>query len=394
MATSVVPESLLSRNPHFRNEIADMIWPSCWEEDLDVWTGHAWSYTPLCISVNATDPQLCVYTDTVFANGGGISIVAQPSMARQLTKHPMLQTPGLRVQSSGNHQKSTDQYEMQSLPGRGIGVVAKSKLERGTLLMSETPIIAFQQDTMKMPGSLGELFLLHKTAVERLPPKSRDTYMSMDDGGFVADFYGDRFESNAFNVLDYVLVFPMIARINHDCRPNIEYYFDRKSFSNQVHVLRTIQPGEEITGSYISHDMPFEKRSERLRDQWGFTCTCAACSASREAIEASDNRLKQMKQFEEELEQIKSRRTALTETAERLISLYEEENIHGPIAKAYEFAALEYSYAGHKWKAKRYAKMAVDAGRLWRGPSDPGVKRMEALLENPEIHPSWRRLSS
>jgi hypothetical protein len=152
-----------------------------------------------------------VYTDTAFANGRGISIIAQPSLARQLTKHPMLQHAGHRVQSSGNHEKKSDQYEMRSLPGRGIGVVASQTLERGSLLMSETPIIAFQQGAMTMPGSLEELFLLHRTAVERLPTESRDIYMSMDDGGFITDPYGDRFESNAFNVLDYVLVFPKIA---------------------------------------------------------------------------------------------------------------------------------------------------------------------------------------
>jgi hypothetical protein len=98
-----------------------------------------------------------------------------------------------------------------------------------------------------------------------------------------------------------------------------------------------------------------------------------------------------MQELEEQLANVTPHRNATVKTAHDLISLYEEERIHGPIAKAYEYAALEYAYAGQKWMVKRYAKLAVDAGRLWRGPLDPGVKKMEALLEDPEKHASWAK---
>lgn len=40
-------------------------------------------------------------------------------------------------------------------------------------------------------------------------------------------------------------------RINHDCRPNADYYFDPESLTQYVHALRPIVEGEEITITYI-----------------------------------------------------------------------------------------------------------------------------------------------
>ena len=46
-------------------------------------------------------------------------------------------------------------------------------------------------------------------------------------------------------------VFPEISRMNHDCRPNADYYFDPQTFTHNIHAVRPIMPGEEITVSYI-----------------------------------------------------------------------------------------------------------------------------------------------
>jgi hypothetical protein len=97
-----------------------------------------------------------------------------------------------------------------------------------------------------------------------------------------------------------------------------------------------------------------------------------------------------MKSLEDRLADLSLRRNASTAVAQELISLYEQENIHGPITKAYEYAALEYSYVGHRGMAQKYAALAIDAGRLWKGPLDPDVRKMEELFKNPESHPSWK----
>lgn len=39
--------------------------------------------------------------------------------------------------------------------------------------------------------------------------------------------------------------------MNHDCRANADYYFDVTTFTHNIHAVRPIAAGEEITVSYI-----------------------------------------------------------------------------------------------------------------------------------------------
>jgi SET domain-containing protein len=39
--------------------------------------------------------------------------------------------------------------------------------------------------------------------------------------------------------------------MNHDCRPNADYYFDPETLAQHIHAIRPIAAGEEITISYI-----------------------------------------------------------------------------------------------------------------------------------------------
>lgn len=43
----------------------------------------------------------------------------------------------------------------------------------------------------------------------------------------------------------------LVSRINHDCRPNTGYFFERETFKQYVYAIRDILPGEEITIAYI-----------------------------------------------------------------------------------------------------------------------------------------------
>lgn len=75
--------------------------------------------------------------------------------------------------------------------------------------------------------------------------------------------------------------------------------------------------------------------------------------------------------------------------AELMISLYEQERLHGPIMEAYALAAIEYNGVGEPWTAQKYARLAVESGLLYGGPADTDVKEMEKLLKDPSAHWSW-----
>lgn len=182
--------------------------------------------------------------------------------------------------------------------------------------------------------------------------------------------------------------------MNHDCRPNAHYYFDPHTFVQQVHALRTILPGEEITISYIDPLQHSEHRKEALHTAWGFPCGCNACNAPLPIRSASDARIGEMRRLQEVLgdytaeSEVKSSEDGIA-MAELLVQLYELEGMLGPKAEGYVYAALEYSSAMRKWEALRYAHMAVEAGLLYGGPKDGDVLAMAELISDPEAHWSW-----
>lgn len=75
--------------------------------------------------------------------------------------------------------------------------------------------------------------------------------------------------------------------------------------------------------------------------------------------------------------------------SELLVSLYEQERLHGPISEAYALAAIEFNGVGEPWTAQKYARLAVESGLIYGGPADTDVKEMEKLLKDPWAHWSW-----
>jgi hypothetical protein len=76
--------------------------------------------------------------------------------------------------------------------------------------------------------------------------------------------------------------------------------------------------------------------------------------------------------------------------ARQLLALYEAEEIHAAMGKGHMFAALAHNAVGDTFRAKKYAKLAIEAGMVNSGgEKDEDVKDMTALKENPEGHWSY-----
>jgi len=72
---------------------------------------------------------------------------------------------------------------------------------------------------------------------------------------------------------------------------------------------------------------------------------------------------------------------ARTSKAELLISLYEQEELWGPIHEAYQVAAWELKNSGDVWAAERYARLALETGMVYRGSGHREVVEMERFIE-------------
>ncbi|KAL2156436.1 hypothetical protein VTH82DRAFT_1181 [Thermothelomyces myriococcoides] len=230
--------------------------------------------------------------------------------------------------------------------------------------------------------------------------------------------------------------------MNHDCRPNAEYRYEGGSgrggtgtLAQSVRAARDIAPGEEITLSYIDPLLPGGRaaRMARLRQNWGFECSCPLCSLEPARAEESDRRIaqiaeikdelavwpgddnddgddddeeeKQQQQEEEEEEEGDGRAAAspplhgragktgkaCPAMAELLVSLYEMERLWGMMHEAYMLAALEYNGAGDVWMAVKYARLALEWGIPMLGEADEDLEEMKELASDPQRHWSWRR---
>lgn len=178
--------------------------------------------------------------------------------------------------------------------------------------------------------------------------------------------------------------------MNHDCRPNVAYYFDSQTLTHQAHAVRTINPGEELTITYINPSQTRFERQDKLHRHWGFRCTCPFCLQPRSLIDASDLRITLIERLFKELSDyspVTGRGTP--QMAELLVSLHEQERMDAPIANAYTLAAREWSGIGDVYNALKHAHLAVEAGLLYEGPHAEDVRDMEQLLENPSGHWTW-----
>lgn len=111
-----------------------------------------------------------------------------------------------------------------------------------------------------------------KTAVGQLPPFAKQLFMDMvahneSEKQIIERIYTNTFGED-FGGEGHSVDVPETARLNHDCRPNAMYYFDR--LNHYTHAARTINAGEEITIIYVDPLQTRLRKRAALKRSWGF----------------------------------------------------------------------------------------------------------------------------
>ncbi|KAF2682099.1 SET domain-containing protein [Lentithecium fluviatile CBS 122367] len=352
--------------------------------NADVYTERVWSYDPYCVS--GPQRQYCVRTNKHFRASNGLSIIATPKAAEAASR--TFEFARKEPFDSGTKHR----YEVQDVPGKGKGLVAKRAIKKGSRIMLDSPrIIA----SSRLPFHVGpaEGLQLLSVAVERLPRADKELVTSLDKGlgGTGVD---DVLKTNSFacqinddGVEDsYLCLFPEVARINHACRPNAHARFIPKTLLMEIKALRDIKPGEEITISYGKVDMKHSDRQKLYKDGWGFTCTCELCTADAYGIKGSDLRRIQFGRLRDKLNSV----TAETYDAQQIIAwekqvfeIAEREGFETLIAEDLERIAYVHSGLGAIQEARTWAQKAKDSLVEWtivEGGPDNELRRVEELL--------------
>jgi hypothetical protein len=350
-----------------------------------------WTFWPECFSNEETAEPYCVFSDQNFASGRGIFVVTTQTFAHAMREKDAFKRP--ESLSRMNHYESPPFYQHE-FPGKGRGLVANKTLQRGDQIFASTPILITDPDLYKLAES-ERLALIHR-GVSTLPPNSQARFwelMGRTDGDL--DDIDDRITTNNFEVtidaISQSALFPEIAMLNHDCRPNAAYFFDEQTMTHFVHAIRPIQPGEEITITYTNNELERATRVRRLEKNWGFKCACSSCTAHPNIVQESDSRLQQIAALQETLNDWTTNSGATPAIADLLISLCKQERLDASLATAYQHAAEVYSSFGMKWEAVRYARLSVEMSMLDKGFGDRDVKDMKKMAEKPEMTWSWKK---
>ncbi|OIW33767.1 SET domain-containing protein [Coniochaeta ligniaria NRRL 30616] len=364
---------------------------------------HSWTRSSPCFRSKGNKHEYCVFTDSTFAENRGTTLVTTAERAAYLERIPAYTDPSV---TKGINQDiirtKPAKYKVEKIEGKGLGVIATGFINRGELIMANTVSLMFDYaayENLERDDYLD----IQAQAVDSLPEAHRRLILDMsthDEGNFTYLELVEKITStNAFDVdpddddVDqdnkFYVIFPEIARMNHDCRPAADYYFDLETLTQYVHAVRPIYPGEEITVTYIDPTMRQAARAHKLHDTWGFRCACPSCTASRPAIAASDDRLRQIEELRPEFNKFRSASRATPQMAELLVSLYEQERLWGMMDEAYRYAAVEWNAVGEPWTATKYARLAIEHGIYLSGEKDGDVADMDELAADPWSHWSW-----
>jgi len=187
----------------------------------------------------------------------------------------------------------------------------------------------------------------------------------------------------------HVGLFVQAARINHSCRPNAYYRFSQKRLTMEVVSYTTIEPGEEITITYVPLATKRDVRRQYLQDNWGIDCQCDLCHAPAIDIAESETSRRRMDELKDTI--LDARREGFFQDAINIaadwLTLSEWERVP-PLAPEYHDTLAElYLLNGDMVNATRYARMALDGWVRLGSVDDEQLERSRLLLRSLTVRP-------
>jgi hypothetical protein len=347
------------------------------------------------------DPKICSGEYCVFANrdiahGRGLSVI---TTSHNLQKIRRLQHRLAEPDVNKNAQDPPP-FEVKNVQGKGLRLVATKAIKRGEHLMAWSPVL-----------------LVRKTFFDDVPAKEQNDLLAaafrLLPEATQKQFQGQLFVANAgtSRVLKDIVLrhsfetdigwaaqgrdeyhyasYPEATAFHHDCRPNVAFYIDG-THVHRTNVARKIQPGEELTITYINNPLQSRRERQKMVKNWtGSECSCSLCSASKDVIKGSEDRIKEIRRLQARLVDHESKGVT-KQMIDRYIKVYKEEHLESRLADAYELVATNYNYLGYSKEAARYATLAAQAGTIEGGEGANNVIAMRILAKDPEGHYSYK----
>ncbi|EKG13661.1 hypothetical protein MPH_09126 [Macrophomina phaseolina MS6] len=291
----------------------------------------------------SADEPICAFVSSTFADGRGIALLTTPARVAEILSSEAFTEPQLPPDINDY---TNPPFEERHLPGRGKGLIANKPLQSGDRLFASTPILMIDEaiDGLQKADRLK----LSYHALRSLPESSQKKFWALAGHVDGADPFDDRVDTNSFGIelanAEFWVIFPEIARLNHDCRPNSAYFFDPHLLTQYVHTSSPgpVPAGTELTISYLDASLPRAARQRKLHANWGFPCTCSLCSLSPPLSRASDRRLARISELARKLGDWRAGSAAGVGMALALVDLVEAEGLRASLPDAVGGGGIEY----------------------------------------------------
>eukprot|EP01060_Flectonema_neradi_P006795 TRINITY_DN14648_c0_g1_i2.p1 TRINITY_DN14648_c0_g1~~TRINITY_DN14648_c0_g1_i2.p1 ORF type:complete len:384 (+),score=54.10 TRINITY_DN14648_c0_g1_i2:53-1204(+) len=199
----------------------------------------------------------------------------------------------------------SNSIEVQSIPGKGKGIVAVNDIKKGDLLIIERAVEVAKGTidsekslilnkllqnihvrVMKDDAKRKEIFSLFPSKEINEAEFTRHE-LPVEDGGDNPILVNELnhlyniITCNTFMVDDdvadevYFAMFLRTSRMNHSCSPNCFYHFTNRTV--YIRSQRDIKKGEELTISYCNEYQTRVDRQQHLKKNYHFTCNCTRC---------------------------------------------------------------------------------------------------------------------
>ncbi|KAK3669538.1 hypothetical protein LTR78_010592 [Recurvomyces mirabilis] len=283
----------------------------------------------------------------------------------------------------------TRQYAVRPVHSKGQGLVAMSKIRKGTRILAEAPIL-------KVPRHASDLQAVSSIIVKQLRTLSRDQQTAFFE---LHNAHGKRHDPPLGIMKTNVPplgsdsyeggLFLTASRINHSCRNNAQNTWNEKIGCITIHAVKDIEEGQEVPITYLGQAAPYAERQRSLRNKFFFDCKCELCSLPQVKREESDGRQQMIQDIDESIGSsafgggieigLKSVRV--------LLELLDQEGITDTsIPRAY-YDAFQIAIAhGDKARAKVFAERAYAARVIAEGDDSPETTKLKRLVKRPTEH--------
>ncbi|KAF2851546.1 SET domain-containing protein [Plenodomus tracheiphilus IPT5] len=362
-----------------------------------------WTQTPTCVNVTLPDAQdtglaiyevFCAYTNRDFNGGRGIGFVVAPRVAASFTNEAFDAAVG---GLEGQIGEEMGMWEVKETRDKGKGLFAKENVAAvfaGETLIVQTPVLLVSKDLLATTMESEKEYVLN-AVVENLPLATQKTVRALDSstGPLMQNVVQNNGVTIKWPWVDEVpqllAVVPEAARINHACRPNALWRFDDYTMSLEVFALKDMTPGEEITLSYGFESRSSGRRMKSIQANLGFTCRCSLCSSDSDTIEASNDRLSEIKALKSVLPKEEKDTPQLLGLLPSLISQLEQEDLHTDLPMYEEILAYTWSSFGIEHRAKYWAGRARKHWAVVAGKDSWEQRRCGDLENNVKGHSTW-----